>query len=181
MTETQLFILLKAIIDDALSAASIVAIVKQGDQPNIVGRPSGPVVLLSNQPMRRYGSLKRADAWDATHTVMVHTETQQMECTFQCGALVPQTPATPAVVPGLTAGDLVVAASQALQSDVALSALLVAGLGIYRVTDIRQPAFKDDQDRFEYSPSFDFTVVFANVYTSQTPSTADIAGVPEPV
>lgn len=180
MTETQLFILVKGILDAYFTANGPVGVtVEQANQPRIAGRTEGASVLLGNQPMRRYGSLRRNDTWDGD--TMMHTETQQMERTFQCGALLQPDPTSPTTVPGFTAGDLVLASSQALQSDVGLLALQTAGVQIYRITDIRQPAFKDDRDEFEYSPSFDFTLTFENVYTSETPSTADISGQPTAV
>lgn len=182
MTETELYTLLKATLDAYFAPLMGLVVIKQGNQPLIVGRPvSGALVLLSNQPMRRYGSLARLDVWDGGAGVMRHFETQQMECTFQCGGLLQTVPTTPATTPGFTAGDLVLAASQALQSDVGLQALQDAGVAVYRITDVRQPAFKDDRDEFEYSPSFDFTLTFANEYASETPSTADISGEPIPV
>lgn len=138
--------------------------VRQLYQPRMTGTPSGPFIGLSNQPMRRYGFLKRKDEWvpevGLTPGFERHTETQKWVAIFQANAQWKQDPeaADFATVP--TAGDLARRASSILQSDKNRELLRLAGIGIERITDVREPGFKDDSDEFEYSPSFDFTVNF---------------------
>lgn len=171
MTEKELFTLLGTVLTSALAAryAPTVIDVRQADQPSLQGRPSGPAVLLSNQPAVRYGFLKREDKWDHNAELMVHTETQIMLTTFQCGALWPQDPKALDASTSPTASDLVDFAAMVLQSDVVRYVLNGAGVGVLRVTDVRRPYMKDDQDRFEASPSFDFTLTHRLVVVSATP------------
>lgn len=148
---------------------------KQANQGRAGGTPSGPVVLLSNLYSHRHGSPGKGDAWDGVK--MVHTEVQAMEDTLQCGALVPLPPSG-AKDWGFTASDLVRRAATILQSDAGLVALRVGGVGIERIQQIRQPAFTDDKDRLEYSPSFDFTVTYNAIDVSEIPVvTAAQAGI----
>lgn len=158
MTENQMYTALIATINAGLTLAAVADVdVRQAYQPSITGRPPSPAILFSNQPSQRYGFLKRDDVWDLTTQTMTHIETQVMTTTFQCGALAEQNPsADPATA--LTAGDLVSRAARILQSDAGREQLRAAGLGILRITEIRAPYFKNDQDTFEASPSFDFTL-----------------------
>lgn len=178
MTENQLYALLQVTLTDGLVATNLPSVdVRQAYQPSITGRPIGPAVLLSNQPSQRYGFLKRDDVWDAEAGRMIHTETQIWTTTFQCGALAEQTPSVdPALA--LTAGDLVRRASTILQSDAGRGQLQAGGAGVLRITEVRAPYFKNDQDTFEASPSFDFTLcyvqadIYAGVPVERTGGTA---------
>ena len=163
MTENDLYALVLATIDTGLKSfgLGLSVAVRQSQQPRVQGTPSGAAVLLSNVSSRRYGFLRREDQWfpDADPPVMVHTETQAMQVKLQCNALSP-IPSPPALKPRYTAGDLVAYAAAVLQSDAGREQLQAGGVGIERITDIRQPYFKDERDQFEASPSFDFTLDF---------------------
>lgn len=165
MTENELYTLVIATINAGLAsfALGVPIVVRQAFQPRVQGTPDGAAILLSNVNTRRYGFLARSDVWvDPVGPVdgyMRHTETQAMQVKIQCNALSPPSP-PPAGKPAHTAADLVSYAAAILQSDVGRLQLQAAGVGIERVTDIRQPNFKDERDQFEASPSFDFTLDF---------------------
>jgi hypothetical protein len=171
MTEKEMYILLQSIITDGLlTVFSLPNVdVRQGDQPTIQGTPSGPAVILTNQPARRFGFLKRADEWNTGSQTMVHTETQIMTTQFQVGALWPQDVQAVDAETSPTAADLVNYVARIIQSDAGREALRAGGATILRVTDIQNPNFKDERDQFESSPSFLFTLCHQFVDVSTTP------------
>lgn len=107
-----------------------------------------------------------SEAMTTATLTMVHTETQQYETTFQFSALATQNPATPTQY---TASDVVNLIASILQSSVTIAALQAHGVGIERITDVRNPYFLDDRDRYEASPSFDVTVTHKQVVVTTTP------------
>lgn len=127
--------------------------------------------------MRRYGFLERLDAWDGNAATMTHTETQIWTVIFQIDSLWKQNPLDPEFATTPTAGDLAQQATAIMQSDATRATLLAAGVGIDRITDVRQPPFKDDSDVFEYGPSFDFCLNFAQTTTSQGNPATPKAGI----
>lgn len=141
----------------------------QNNQPAQRGRPTGPCLLFEKTGDKRYGWVRREDVPDAGEpTGVVHTETQVYHTTFQVNALA--TPPSGTSVPTITASDIINDAAAALQSDRAISYLLANGISIYRITDIRNPAFVNDQGQFERVPSFDFVVSHDQVKVNKAPS-----------
>lgn len=187
MTEKELWALIFSVLTAGFTAAGYNATnpaapgyvnIKQGDQPTLTGRPDGMAVLVSRISSRRYGWVRRSDVWDADLSKMVHTEAQKMETTFQVGALAPQNPNSPTFLADKTAADLVMRAAAVLQSTVTLRAFKEAGVGVFRVTDIREPEMaENDQDKFEATPSFDFTLNYTNSDVTEEPAveTIDLA------
>lgn len=92
--------------------------------------------------------------------------TQQYETTFQIMTLATQNASTPNQY---TASDILNAIAYILQNDSTIQTLEAQGIGILRIIDIRNPPFIDDRDRYEYGPSFDFTLTHKQIITSQAP------------
>jgi hypothetical protein len=141
-------------------------ITQQSNQPTMQGINTLPTVFFFKVGNKRYGFLGRQDTWDPVHNIMVHTETQIYETTFQVNALVLQYPHNPY---GYTASDLVNEVASIMQSDNTRAILLQDNVMILRITDIRNPYFVDDRDQFEAIPSFDFTLTYPQTRTSQDP------------
>ena len=95
---------------------------------------------------------------------MTHTETQLYESTFQFMALAPQGPDSVT-----TESDILNLVAGIIASDANLAALQAQGVGILRVTDVRNPYFTDDRDRFVASPSFDVVFTHKRVRVSTDP------------
>ena len=154
MTDNELFTLIFGILDAGLVARlpDVTIVTQQADQPTQQGTPSGPVVLVFKIGDRRSGYLQESDIWDVPNNKMVHTERQYMETTFQLSVLFPQNP----TVLSLTASDLVNTCASILQTSAVRTQLSALGMGMLRITDVRNPYFTDDKDRFEANPSFDF-------------------------
>jgi len=145
--------------------------VVQNFQPTAQGVNTQNTVYLNKLGDHRYGYLERTNVWDQDTETMVHTETQFYETMFQVNGLAIQDPAN---VNSLTASDIVNMAAAVLQSDVSRGTLIAAGVNILRITDVRNPYFMDDKDRFEADPSFDFTLEHEQVIVSTAPIVTDI-------
>jgi hypothetical protein len=157
------------IINDALIADGFPEVkVKQANQPTQQGVNTAPTVYFFKVANKRYGWLGRNDIWDinAVPPQMIHTESQYIESTWQLTALVLQNPTTPNQY---TASDLINEVASIMQSDNTRAILNNSGIGILRVSDIRNPYFVDDRDNFEASPSFDFVLTYQNIRNSTNP------------
>ena len=138
--------------------------IAQAFQPTQQGVNSEPTAYIHKLFDHRYGFLQRTDEW--TDDEMVHTENQKYETTFQLSALATQNPATPAQY---TASDICNFCAAILQSDQARTTFQTQGVGIERVTDVRNPYFEDDREQFEASPSFDFVMTHNQIITTIIP------------
>jgi hypothetical protein len=166
-TDNDLIRLVISIINAGLTARGYSGvIVAQSNQPTQQGVNSGSTVFLFKLFDHRYGFPARSDVWDVDSQTMIHTEIQIYETTFQISSLVRQNPATPSQY---TASDLVNEVASIMQSDQTVNLLNVANVGIFRVTEVRNPYFKDDRDQFEASPSFDFVLTHRQTRVSTNP------------
>ena len=167
MKEKQLTALVVAVIREGLAALSNTTKVVASYQPVQQGVATTPTIYIFKiGPDKRYGFLKRSDKWDAIAGVMVHSEIQVYESTYQISGLVIQ---DPAILTGDTAADLCETVASIINGDVGRQKLQDAGVGILRITNVRNPPFSDDRDRFEFSPNFDFTLTHQDVRLSQSP------------
>jgi hypothetical protein len=167
VTDNELIQLFLPIINAGLIADGYTGVsVIQSNQPTQQGLNTNPTVYFYKVNNKRYGFLGRYDKWDTVNSVMVHTEDQYYETTFQVSALVLQNVYN---TNSYTASDLVNDVASIIQSDNTLNILNNAGVGILRVTDIANPYFVDDRDQFEASPSFDFTLTYRQTRVTTDP------------
>lgn len=167
MLDNQLIQLFLPIIKHGLIANGLTNVsVKQAYQPTQQGVNTNATVYFFKVSDHRYGWVGRVNTWNADTGQMIYTETQNYETTFQINALVIQDPKTPNQY---TASDLVNTVAQIMQSASTVQTLIDSDVGIYRITDIRNPYFMDDKDRFEASPSFDFTLTHKQISQTITP------------
>lgn len=101
-----------------------------------------------------------------SQAAQIYTETQQYETAFQVSALATQDPAN---TESLTASDIVNLARYVLQSAATITALEAQGVGILRISDVRNPYFTDDRQRYEASPNFDFKLTHKQIVTTVVP------------
>jgi hypothetical protein len=139
--------------------------VKQNDQPTTQGVPTGPTVYFKKMGDHRYGFPGWEDVWDTVGLVEQHVERQMYETTFEVMALVIS---NPTVVNTYTASDLVNAVAQIMSSYLTLVTLNTAGVSILRISEVSNPYFIDDMDRYEASPTFEFTLTYEQVYVTTT-------------
>lgn len=135
-------------------------------QPRQQGAATGPIVYFFKIGDHRYGSTKREHLYNEAGVVFDSTDRQQYETTYQFAAWVPQRPQD---VAALTESDVLNIVSAIMQSDALIAAFRAAGVGIQRVTDVRNPYFVDERDRFEAEPSFDIVLTHYRNLSSTLP------------
>lgn len=140
--------------------------IKQAFQPSQQGANTKPTAYLHKIGDKRYGYPRKNDVWDSENEEMVHQETQQYETTFQVSAWAIQDPKTPS---NYTASDILNLIAYILQSSETIAIFEAQGVGIERVTSVRNVYFTDDRGRFEASPSFDFVITHKQLITSTVP------------
>lgn len=169
MTDSQLVALLVATLSAGMAARGRPAAVLQSYQPEQQGtEPTGPAVYLHKIGSKAYGFLGRRTVAGAAPAGQVnHRENQYWERSFQVNALAPLPPED---VTSPTAFDYIVATKAVLTSDAGRKALRAGGVGILRVTDVREQYIKNDRDQYELAPSFDFTVTYMDEHASVEPA-----------
>ena len=171
MNDKQLAALFMAQLLPAMQATSGLSGVKlaRSYQSRQQGANSSPYVYFVKVGDHRYGHPERKDEYAAGSGDFTHTEIQQYESTYQFSAWVPQGPKD---VTGLTESDILNVVSGIMQSDALLAAFRAQGVGILRVTDVRNPYIVDDHDQFEAVPSFDVTLTHKRTSVSTIPAVA---------
>lgn len=169
MNDKQLATLIMAQILPAMQADSELSGVKlaRNFQSRQQGANSSPYAYFFKVGDRRYGSPARTEVYNELTGLFTHTETQQYESTYQFSAWIPQDPAN---VTSLTESDILNAVSGIIQSDAILAAFQAQGVGILRVTEVRNPYIVDDHDQFEAVPSFDVILTYKRARVSTTPA-----------
>lgn len=140
--------------------------IKQAFQPTQQGVNIKPTAYLHKIGDRRLGYPYSADLWDSEAGEMVHTEIQQYETMFQISTLATQNPNTPTQY---TASDILNLIAYILQSANTVAMFESQGVGILRISDIRNPYFVDDKQRHEASPNMDFTLTHKQIILSTMP------------
>ncbi len=167
MFDNQLIILIRSTIIAGEAAAGIPGTpIKAAWQPTQQGINKEPTAYLYKVGDRRVGYPKQGYTWDAESETMISRTLQQYETTFQISALATQDPNN---ISAYTASDILNLIAFILQSDTTVSTFEAQGVGILRVTDIRNPYFSDDRQRGEASPSFDFTLTHKQIVLSTSP------------
>jgi hypothetical protein len=135
-------------------------------QPRHQAAPSGPTVFLFKVgPDKRHGSPQEKDLWDDVAQVMNHTVSQQYETTLQASVLVDES-TDPAA---LTPSDALSIVCDMIQTDEGRTVLQAAGVGILRVTEIRNTYDVNDRGQYAANPSFDFVLTYRRERTSSAP------------
>ena len=168
MTDNELIAFLISTIKGQLTAVGLSSTlpIKQAFQPTQQGIVSAPAVYLFKIGDHRYGSPQRLDVWNAQAQRMDHTESQIYETMFQISARAEQDPEN-ITLP--TSSDIANLISIILQSDATLTAFRDAGIGLERITEVRNPYITDDRDRHQAMPNFDFVIIHKRVVTTTTP------------
>ena len=154
-----------SIVSGAIAVSQVLAGVDVPDNIQITGLGTSGTYSLSQ------GFTLATQAMD-TIAGMVYTETQQYLTTFQISALSTQDPSD---VSQLTASDIANLAVAILQSLFAIQTFEDAGFGVLKIGDIRNMAFTDDRERYEYNPSFDVTFTTKQSIISTQPIVTEVS------
>lgn len=172
MTDNELFNALVAVLTEGyvrLGADPAVA-VQQAYQPTHQPAPFGPSLTLHKLMDRRYGFVLREDQYIPSHTPadFDHTEVQQYESTFQATGIFKQNAED---TTGWTASDVANYGAAILQGDWGRRELFARGIGILRITDVRNPPFPTNEaEQFEFAPNFDFVLTHKQTIVSREPA-----------
>ena len=161
MTDNQLLALLITTLQPSVQSQWPTVSMLQKNQPTQQGVDTGPRVFFEKLFDKRYGFTGETFDLDVlppgtpTWTPITTTYTQVIETTVQFSALVIQDPTNLALP---TASDVAHYVAMLLSTDDILATLTQAGANVMRITQVTNPYFHDDRERFEAHPSFD--VVF---------------------
>jgi len=155
LTDRDIIKVFLPLLNAGLTANGISATVKQSFQPTEEGAESDASLYFFKVGDKRIGSPLRKSEWDTLLGKEIDTDVQLHEATWQLSAWVRQTPSST-----VTASDVLATAGMIMQGAQFIEAVKEYGIGILRITDIRNPYFKDDRDQFQASPSFDFVISY---------------------
>lgn len=171
MLDNQLIALFRPIIISGLTAAGVTGVsVVQSNQPTEQGVSTNATVYFTKISDVRYGFMRSNTVLNRLTNLTELHQIQSYETTFQIEALAPQDPA----VISLTASDIVKLVADILQQDDAINTLNLAGVGVLRITDVRNPYFIDEHEEYEASPSFDFTLAHTQEYIKTVPAVISV-------
>lgn len=171
MTDNQLVQLIAGLIDAGVTSGGWQAFIPpaiQKDQPTQQGTPTGSAVFLEKLFDDPYGWPMASRAYNLTTGNYDEIETQLYRTTFQISGLVKQDP-TQVNLP--TASDVVnYVKSYVASRQIAMQLQASSGVGIERVTNVRNPPFQDDSDQFEFHPNFDIVVSYTRTIVFSVPA-----------
>ncbi|UNY40196.1 hypothetical protein KLEP174_gp14 [Pseudomonas phage vB_PcuM_ KLEP17-4] len=167
MNDNQLTALIRTQLLAGLSRLSLTSEVLGNQQPTTQGRTTVATLYFSAINEQRYGwQYSRTEFLPLTET-LEREEAQWVRTTYQVTALAPQDPSD-LTIP--TPKDLLRSASLIINGQSFVQAMTAQGVGIERVTELRNPYFVNDQGQFEASPSFDFTVTRKEAIIQEQPA-----------
>lgn len=168
MTENELSIILRRELLAGLARYGAPDIpVEQGYQPTTQGRDEQVIYYWSIGDTPEGGQYRKVKPGTGGEP-MVTAETQIIVSQYQIGALVPVDVNN---VNQKTAKDLTVLAHMVVKSQPFIQAMIKAGAGVRKPSDVRNPMFVNDQDQYEANPSFDCTFTHKQVIIQATDST----------
>lgn len=130
-------------------------------QPTAQGRDHSAVYFFRVSDAR-HGWQQRKYSYPATAPQGSAVESQILLSTFQFGAYTMPDDAFAAV-------DLLEFISMLINSAAFVDAARAQGIGVQRITNVRTPYFRNENDRFEPSPSFDVVFSHKSTISPQTP------------
>ena len=131
--------------------------IKQSFQPIKQGADTQDTVYLYKITSRRVGFQGRSEEYNATNDNFDVTENYWIEGTYQLTALIERNINNSSSITSYDMADL---CSGIMQSRSVRQQLLDSGIGILRITDVRNPFSIDDRDQFDQDASFDFILTY---------------------
>lgn len=147
--------------------------VVQLDQPTQQPRGTSGV-FFTNLYDVRIGWKSSDIKYDEVNDCFLFTERQHMEALIQISVLYPFFPDKDNAITKRTAKDIANYLAQKLNSDNSIFIFNSVGIGVLRISDIRQQSFDNDRDQFEFMPSFDLNIVYNRKINQKVPKIKDI-------
>lgn len=174
MNDNALFTLVLSVLNSQLADVGLTGTtivkgyqdVREGVEASPISAPTKAAYLVKLYDMRD-GYPREDFVWDTVNSVEVRTQTQVYHSTFQLSTLAVQTPGD---TTQLTASDVANRLASILQNSQTQALFQAQGVGILDIIrNVTNTYFLDDRDRYEASPSFDFTLVHTQVFTKSVP------------
>jgi hypothetical protein len=164
VTDNELLAIVITVLEENLTAwpfpvPDYIVNVQQKEQPETQGVPPGPSVFVEKLFDHVYGS-PRVDYKELATpnpNKLLESEEQMYQTTLQIAALSIQDPSQTNLP---TASDLASIARAIVQRRSTIRTFNERGLGVLRVTEVRNGYFTNEQDRQEASPSFDVVLTY---------------------
>lgn len=172
MNDNALYNLILQVLNVQLADVGLTGLViAKSNQDTREGVEATTGAYLTKLYDKRDGFPREDYVWDSIDNVETWTQSQVYHSTFQLTALAIQTPGN---TTQLTASDTANLLCALLQNPISMAMFQAQGVGILAVTDVRNPYFVDDLDRYEASANFDFTIVHNQVTTRSVPYTDNV-------
>jgi hypothetical protein len=174
MLDNALINLFATQLEAASAAATWGYPVLQKNQPTQEGIPTGPAIFFEKLYDHAYGWPEVSyDQYNAENNTFVQTELQWTETTFQVSALVIQDPSNLSLP---TASDVVNYMKMSINSRAAIKTFKAQGVSGLRVTELRNPYFRDERHTFEGNPNFDIVLQHQRIITNTVGATNVVIG-----
>lgn len=181
MTDNDLIALFASQLDAGLAAGGLVGYtVTQNNDVTQEGVPSNPFVFFEKMSDHEYGwplasgyKMNAAPPAGQQLPDFTLTEGQWVESTFQVTPLVIQNPSDLSIP---TPSDVAHLLKQFLNARATLDTFRAAGVSVLRITDVRNPKFKDERDLFEANPNFDVVLQHKRTLAFSVPGCDTIVG-----
>lgn len=173
MTDNQLIEVLATALEAASANAGWNYGVVQKDEPTTQGTPTAPTIFFEKLFDVAYGWAHTENTPNIPAKTFAETDTQVYETHFQISALVIQDP-NDLTIP--TASDVCNYMKQYLAHRTITAQFAAQGLGVLKVSEVRNPYFLDDRNMFEANPSFDIVFTHSRSITITIPGVDKIVG-----
>ena len=157
MYDNDLIKIFLPVIDNGLIDRGLNISATQSYQPLNQGIELGESVYFFKVSDNRRGTTGIYEEWNILAGEKIRTEVLEYETTFQVNAYSIQDPSN---TNQLTASDIVNVVLEILQSQDTIITFRNAGVGILRISDVRNPYFNNERSDFEASANFDFTLSY---------------------
>ncbi len=173
MTDNQLIDVLATALEAASANAGWNYGVVQKDEPTVQGTPTAPTIFFEKLFDVAYGWAHSDNIPDLASKTFAEIDTQVYETHFQISALVIQDPSD---LTRPTASDVCNYMKQYLAHRTVTAQFSTQGLGVLKVSEVRNPFAIDDRNMFEANPSFDIVFTHTRSVTITIPGVDKIVG-----
>jgi len=142
-------------IETAMASYSMPVSVVGANQPTEQGANSTATIYFQKIGDKRIGLPRIAKVYNPTEGYFDRSVSQKYESTFQIDTMIRKTTATT-----ITNSDYLNAVAMIMNSIDFIKTIKSKGITMLRITEVRDPYFKDDKNQFQSNPSFDFTIVY---------------------
>lgn len=146
--------------------------VAQLNQPHQQALTSEGAIYFTFLFDHKHGWQTHKTTFNSSRDSFDETSTQHVESRVQISVLQEEEPG----VIKRTAKDIAHDLSMRMATPAAVKRFRLKNVGILRITDVQNPAFVDDKERYERFPSFDVVFTHNRTVTDDVPKVSDIVG-----